>query len=173
MLDHPPIPSSLFPMLGIGIGAFAGVIIILLALVTLVRRRARQKRLQEEYAEAERIANTTLEEERRKQQQLWAQQLSQKAWSEQPTLTPELAPHAFQQSTTGPLPCPNCHKPVQRGTTRNIHATANRLRILPAHLVGNTFERIRVPQCSRESTNRRDVTRCDEEWSDRPRQNTD
>jgi serine/threonine protein phosphatase PrpC/type II secretory pathway pseudopilin PulG len=110
-------PHSVLSILAIG-SVVLVVILILLALITLIRRRARQKRLQKEYAEAERIANTTLEEERRKQQQLWAQQLSQKAWSEQPTLTPEIAPLAFQQSTTDPLPCPNCHKPVQRGTTR-------------------------------------------------------
>src|SRR5207249_1387440 len=38
-----------------------------------------------------------------------------------PTLTPEIAPEAFGQPISGPLACPSCQKPIQRGITRCPH----------------------------------------------------
>src|SRR2546427_5957127 len=81
-------------------------------------RTQRQRALDEAWAEAERLAPATLEEEMYKQKRAWAQQQVERSLSELPTLTPELALQAFPHQATSLLPCPNCQKPIQRGITR-------------------------------------------------------
>ncbi len=120
------ISSSLMFLLG----GFVILLIVALAVVIILRLRLHRQpkttpEFDAEWAEAERIANATLEEEMRKQQ--WAPQQAKRMVAEQKTLTPELAPQAFSEPIIAPLPCPNCQKPIQRGITRCPYCGASLL----------------------------------------------
>ncbi len=108
-----------FPLLLLLLGSFVILLVVVLAILLILRLRRQPKatpEFQADWVEAERIASATLEEEMRRQQ--WAQHQAKRMISEQKTLTPELAPQAFPEHITAPLPCPNCQKPLQGGITR-------------------------------------------------------
>jgi serine/threonine protein phosphatase PrpC len=112
------LPASLMLL----VGGLVILLVVVLAVVIILRRRRQPKatpEFQADWVEAERIATATLEEEMRRQQ--WAQHQAKRMIAEQKTLTPELAPQAFPQYVTAPLPCPNCQKPIQRGITSCPH----------------------------------------------------
>jgi hypothetical protein len=102
-------------------------LILLIAIIIIVslifgRSRARKKRLEDEFAQANRDA--TLAAQRMMMEE--GQQQQQAAWAQQPTMQmqPGAPPMRAGDVRTSPLPpvpelrCPNCSEPVAKGTTR-------------------------------------------------------
>lgn len=104
-------------------------LILLIAIIIIVslifgRSRARKKRLEDEFAQANRDA--TLAAQRMMMEE---GQQQQAAWAQQPTMQmqPGAPPMRAGDVKTSPLPpvpelrCPNCGEPVAKGTTRCPH----------------------------------------------------